>query len=421
MTTYFSGANNVVLTLCLCLGFSACQKEDFYQKEYLENPYKVDTEDPGTTVGGTDGGATVGGTDGGTTVGGTDGGTTVGGTDGGATVGGTDGGATVGGTDGGATVGGTDGGATVGGTDGGTTVGGTDGGSTVGGTTGGVQYEDREETFTQTAEATKKLDILWVMDSSGSMGDDQDSLGRNFDAFINEFINRDVDFKMGITTTDDRSNRQGVMVTGSDSKLTSAKAKQDPLQFMSDFKNLIKVGTSGSGNEQGLAGASVFKDRYSSSFFREDAYLAVVIISDEEDSSPNSVASYVSNLQSLKSNSGFVKIYSIVDLDNSNTGSGLSTGSLRYQKASDLTSGTKAEIDDDWFQNLVDMGTSIINLLDSFALAVAPVAGSLQVYVDGVQVQSGYSYDGGSNSIKFDPNSLPPAGATIKITYKVVK
>ncbi|MFY7992537.1 MAG: hypothetical protein ACOVP4_04515, partial [Bacteriovoracaceae bacterium] len=148
MTTYFFGANNVVLTLCLCLGLSACQKEDFYQKEFLENPYKVTTPDPGEP----DSGTTVGGTDGGTTVGGTDGGTTVGGTDGGTTVGGTDGGTT------------------VGGTDGGSTVGGTDGGSTVGGTDGGIVYEDKEESFTQSAEATKKLDVLWVVDNSGSMG-----------------------------------------------------------------------------------------------------------------------------------------------------------------------------------------------------------------------------------------------------------
>jgi hypothetical protein len=72
----------------LCLGFSACQKEDFYQKEYLENPYKVSTPDSGSTAGSTNGGSsTVGGTDGGSsTVGGTDGGSsTVGGSDGGST------------------------------------------------------------------------------------------------------------------------------------------------------------------------------------------------------------------------------------------------------------------------------------------------------------------------------------------------
>ena len=74
MTTYFLGAKNVVFTLCLCLGFTACQKEDFYQKEYLTNPYKVTIPDDGSTVAGTDGGSTVGGTEGGSTGGGTDGG-----------------------------------------------------------------------------------------------------------------------------------------------------------------------------------------------------------------------------------------------------------------------------------------------------------------------------------------------------------
>ncbi|MFY7992538.1 MAG: hypothetical protein ACOVP4_04520, partial [Bacteriovoracaceae bacterium] len=268
---------------------------------------------------------------------------------------------------------------------------------------------------------TKKLDVLWVVDNSGSMGDEQDALGRNFDAFISEFIQRDVDFKMAITTTDPRSNRQGVMVTGSDSLLTSQMAQNNPLKFMDDFKNLIKVGVSGSGDEQGLAGASAFKNRYQNSFFRDDAYLAIVIVSDEEDSSPNSVTSYISNLQSLKSNSGFVKVYSIVDLDNSNTGYGIKTGSQRYQQASDLTSGTKAEIHNDFYQTLLNMGESIINLLDSFALASSPVAGTLQVFVDGVLVNGGYSYDAGSNSIKFDDGAVPPAGSIIRVTYKVIK
>jgi hypothetical protein len=414
MTTYFFGANNVVLTLCLCLGLSACQSEDFYQKEYLENPYKVTTPDAGSTIGGTDGGTVAGST----TSGSTDGGTVAGST----TSGSTDGGTVAGSTTSGSTDGGTVAGSTTSGsTDGGTVAGSTTSGSTDGGTVGGVVYENREEIFTQSAEVTRKLDILWVIDNSGSMADDQTALGQNFDAFIGEFIQRDVDFKMAITTTDPRSGRQGVMISGSDTKLTSSKAKSNPSQFMNDFKNLVKVGTSGSGNEQGLAGASVFKNNYKNSFFREDAYFAIVIVSDEEDSSPNSVESYVANLQAVKANPGFVKIYSIVDLDNSNRGSGITTGSLRYQKASNLTSGTKAEIDGNWYQNLLDMGESIINLLDSFALAAAPVLGSVEVYVDGVLISSGYSYDSSSHSIKFESGYLPPAGSTIRVTYKVVK
>lgn len=364
MTTNFFGANNVVYTLCLCLSLTACQSEDFYQKVNLDIPVATTLDrprdgEPTATDGGVDSGSTVGGS--------------------------------------------------------------TTGGATTGGETGGgIVYENKEEVFTQKAEKLNKLDVLWVVDNSGSMSDEQESLGRNFDAFISEFITKSVDFKMSITTTDDRSGYQGVMVSGSDTKLTSAAAHANVSKFMNDFNSLIKVGTKGSGNEQGLAGAQAFMNKYRN-FFRDDAYLAVVIVSDEEDSSPATVESYVDALKGIKVNPGFVKVYSIADINNSNRGSGIKTGSLRYQKASELTSGTKAEIHDDFYETLLGMGEVIISLLDSFALAGTPVNDSLKVYVNDEIVTSGLTYDIQSNSLKFDENSLPKAGSKIRVTYKVVK
>src|SRR5690606_10831447 len=171
---------------------------------------------------------------------------TPGGVDGGSQ-GGVDGG-TPGGVDGGSQ-GGVDGG-TPGGVDAGT-QGGADGG-TDGGTTG-IVYEDRTELFQQTASETKKLDIVWVIDDSGSMGDEQASLGWNFSSFIDEFIQKDVDFKMAITTTDvSSSTKKGRIIPDSDVLLTSIKAKENETKFKDDFKRLIKVGINGSGAEKGL-------------------------------------------------------------------------------------------------------------------------------------------------------------------------
>ena len=436
MKTRVSTLTNTFFSITFCLGLASCNKEDFFEKEFLENPFQGPTTtgmvnggghggvDSGTDDGGTQGGVDSGvdgGTAGGTTgssSGGTDGGTD-GGIDGG-TVGGTDGG-TVGGTDGG-TVGGTDGG-TVGGTDGGT-VGGTDGG-TVGGTDGGtpgVEYEEKTELFNQSASETKKLDIVWIIDDSGSMSDEQTALGSNFSAFINEFITKDVDFKMAITTTDaSSSTKKGRMVTGSDTKLTSARAKANENQFKSDFRSLVKVGTRGSGSEKGLEASEGFMQKYANSFIRPDAYLAVVMLSDEEDQSSKSVKNYTDYLKSFKSEAGLVKVYSIVDVGLTNrSGGGVTTGYKRYADASNQTAGIVADIRDDFHRSLSDMGDSIINLLDSFALANAPVDGSLKVYVNGV-ASSDYTYDSSSRSIKFNPNNLPPVGSAIKVTYLQLK
>lgn len=489
MKTRVSKISNVIFFLTFSLAMASCNKEDFYQKEYLQDPNQNPTTtgsvdngsnggvDSGNTQGGVDsgtnggttGGATgssTAGTDGsatGGTNGGVDGSTTSGGatgsstagTDGsatGGTNGGVDGsttsGSTTGGTTGsttGSTTGGTTGGttgSTTGGTTGGTT-GSTTGGSTTGGTTGGstgdcnnghgndadgvdesnptigTETKCKKEIFKQSSAVTKKLDIVWIIDDSGSMADEQTALGTNFSAFINDFITKDVDFKMAITTTDTSSStRKGRMVTGSDVKLTSAKAKENEAQFKSDFRSLVKVGTSGSGYEKGLEASEGFMQKYASTFLRPDAYLAVVVISDEEDQSSKTVAQYTDYLKSFKSEAGLVKVYSIVDvgLSNANGGSGISAGYKRYKEASDNTAGTVADIRDDFYRTLEDMGETIINLLDSFALANAADPASIHVYVNGVET-TGFTYDATSHSIKFNQNNIPAVGSSIEVRY----
>lgn len=462
------------------MGLQSCNKDEFYEKEYLD-PFP-DTETTGTVDAGTQGGvdsgvdgtaqggvtgsSTTGDTNGGvdgSTTGGSTTGSTVGGTDGSVTTGGTDG-STTGGVDGsttsgsttGSTTGGVDGsttsgsttGSTVGGVDGSTTSGSTTGGttgSTTGGTTGtstggygdcnqghgndsdgqdesnptiGTDPRCKRESFNQASSQTKKLDIVWIIDNSGSMSDEQSALGSNFSAFIDEFITKDVDFKMAVTTTDtSTADKKGKMVYGSDTKLTSAKARENETQFKSDFTNLVRVGTSGSGYEKGLGASEGFMEKYAASWVRPDAYLAVVVLSDEEDQSAKTVAEYTDFLKSHKSEAGLVKVYSIVDVNNTNCcASGISTGGQRYIQASNNTAGVVSDIRNDFHSSLSAMGDSIINLLDSFALANAPVAGTLKVYVNGTE-STDYTFDAASRSIKFNANAIPPVGAEVTVYY----
>lgn len=47
----------------------------------------------------------------------------------------------------------------------------------------------------------ESVDILWVIDNSGSMCEEQRDLATNFDLFLTEFANENIDFQMGVTTT----------------------------------------------------------------------------------------------------------------------------------------------------------------------------------------------------------------------------
>jgi hypothetical protein len=487
-TSTFELLNVRVLFLALSVFVVGCNKDEFYEKDFLEDPYQpdeqVDGGVTGATVGGsTDGSSTGGTTDGsstggsttGSTVGGTTGatdGSTVGGTTGsttgstdgsstggsstGSTVGGTTGGtdgSTVGGTTGsttgstdgsstggsttGSTVGGTTGstdgsstggsttGSTVGGTTGstdgtstgGSTTGATDGGST-GGTTGsttGVTHQWADESFNQTAGSQKKLDIIWVIDNSGSMAEEQANLGRSFSDFIDGFIDENVDFKMGVTTTDTRSSGGGQAVSTSLADLTSAEAAADEADFKSDFIRHVNVGIRGDGREKGLQASESFINRYKTSWMRDDAYLVVVYLSDEQDQSPKTKEEYLASLRAAKVNDGYVKAYSIVNTLN-NCPSNITCGFDRYAYQSEQTGGSVADVTNNFSTVLSDMSQQIINLLDSFPLAHDPIVGSIEVRVNGVVQASGWSVTG--RQLKFDAGSVPAVGASVQVRYQ---
>ena len=58
---------------------------------------------------------------------------------------------------------------------------------------------DKTDTFMQ--ESGAKVDVLFVIDNSGSMMEEQQSLGANFAAFMSAAIESGVDYHIGVTTT----------------------------------------------------------------------------------------------------------------------------------------------------------------------------------------------------------------------------
>lgn len=266
------------------------------------------------------------------------------------------------------------------------------------------------DTFIQGKES-RALDILWIIDNSGSMENDQDQLGENFNLFIQDFVNNKNDFQMAITTTDTSSTKKrGRMVQDSDLKLTSLEAQRNPDQFIADFQNLIKVGTSGSGTERGLEAMKGFIERYEGSFLRRDAILAVVIVSDEKDHSAEAVSHYVDLLKATKENPGLVRINAIVNVNEK----------ARYEEAAKETSGAVADISQDFAATLKDLGTSLYQLTNSFPLSNWPAPETMKVYVNGVS-QENFTWDSKTNSVLFAKDNLPPEGSEIKLVYKMDK
>jgi hypothetical protein len=247
------------------------------------------------------------------------------------------------------------------------------------------------------------------------MGDEQEALAYNFDVFIRDFISRDVDFQMAITTTDGRDNYSGKMI-GDSSKLTDEAARANQTQFLQDFKDMIKVGTRGSGTEMGLETSKDFFSQYNN-WARPNAFLIVVYISDEQDSSPEEVANYVNFLKGLKASAGMMRAYSIVtqDLDPNKRWETLGT---RYEEVSNATGGEIANIHADFYTTLGNFGFKILELLDSFPLSGVPVDSQIQITINGVEVSTGWTYDANARAIKFDRSAIPNEGSIVIAYYQ---
>ncbi|MGE0634588.1 MAG: hypothetical protein AB7O96_19400, partial [Pseudobdellovibrionaceae bacterium] len=139
----------------------------------------------------------------------------------------------------------------------------------------------------------RKVDILWVVDNSGSMETSQSNLASSFQSFIERFQGLNYDFRMAVTTSDAyraQYNGNTALVRFRDGDITQPTGSG--VRVMSnetpDLNNVfitnILQGTSGSGDERAFQSfKAALEYSENSDFRREDAFLAIIIVSDEDD------------------------------------------------------------------------------------------------------------------------------------------
>ncbi|NBN98474.1 MAG: hypothetical protein EBV19_04435 [Flavobacteriia bacterium] len=251
------------------------------------------------------------------------------------------------------------------------------------------------------------LDILWVIDNSGSMASYQNALASNFDSFISKFmempINEIPDFKMAITTTDEKNNGG---INDGQGMLDKFSAFDEDLKdlFLHSFITGVNVGTLGSVNERGIKCSylAVEKNR---SFFREDAMLIINIVTDEDDDDSHSIDDYLSKINNLKI--GQRVIFNVIGL----------SGFKRYEYAVNKTKGKYLNIKNDFSLLLDDMSKQMVEVTSSFALSNVPVnAPNIVVKIDGKQ-SADFIYTESSNTLKVGKSV--PEGASIDIEYEI--
>ena len=142
------------------------------------------------------------------------------------------------------------------------------------------------------------VDILLVVDNSCSMLAEQDKLGDEFEAFVEFFHVAQTDYHIGVTTTD-MYVAAGALI-GNPYFITAA--TPNPGQV---FRDSVAVGADGSGFERGFQAAwTALSPNYQASinagFYREEAALSVIFVSDEDDGSPFPVRDWLDAFWDIK-------------------------------------------------------------------------------------------------------------------------
>jgi hypothetical protein len=272
------------------------------------------------------------------------------------------------------------------------------------------------DTFTQVEQP--KVDILLVVDDSGSMGEEQMTLANSFPLLLDTLVQNNADFHIGVTTTDaDGTFRAPGALLGSPLVLTATTPG-----LAAAFAANVNVGTNGSAFEQGLAAAmAALQPGANPGFVRPDSALTVIYISDEMDQSPLPTDDYAFHLLNFRGPNATLQANAIVgDTPGGCTGpGGNADDGVRYDEVRILTGGAFDSIcDAEWPLALTDLGGPGFGYLTQFTLSQPAPSGVASIEINNVPVAAEFwEYDPLTNTVTFEALAAPEPGATIVVFY----
>lgn len=319
------------------------------------------------------------------------------------------------------------------------------------------------DTFRQNSSTQNtKIDVLWVVDNSGSMATSQQNLANNFPSFIQNFISKGYDFQMGVVSSDaylalplytpyyntsptpsyygGRPQeeigwlRDGTWTQPSGFRILTPTTPNLHQVFM---QNAMQ-GTNGRGDERSFQSMSTALDSTGNAgFLRPGAFLAVVLVTDEDDFSHDGTAqyerydrplhtidSYVSFLDSKTLSTPTNRRHSVSSISVNDQAcldsiyNGAQKIGLRVGQLADATGGVKGNLCGNFATELELISNRIVSLSTQFYLNGNPIPSSIKVFVNGALVPAaGWSYNATSNSIMFQAGYTPPQDSTIQVTF----
>lgn len=229
------------------------------------------------------------------------------------------------------------------------------------------------------------IDMLFVVDNSCSMLQEQEVLAENFPSLLEWFLGSGLDYHIGVVSTD----MNDPLEAGRLREAQDLRWIQDDTDAPEGvFAEMVSMGTSGHWNESGRAAAFTaiedLADDDNLGFQRDDAAIHTVVVSDENDESGESPISrdeWIDYLQTSRWSATMVSFSSIVGPLSGCPDIG--APGTEYTTVTGAVGGVTWPIcSDDWTEVLDELGFVATGLSREFFLSRLPVPGTLQVRVD---------------------------------------
>ncbi len=253
-------------------------------------------------------------------------------------------------------------------------------------------------------------DIMFAIDQSCSMDDDQRRLATNFSTFISLLSSYSNDWQIIIANDDDGCNQTGILTpsTPGFQTLFTDQVNRGGNNFT---EALLTVGAR-------AAEAATYAGGCNYGFMRPGAAFHLVVVSDEPEQSTwlgsDDWATLVGRMQTAKGDPGMVKISAIAG--DYPGGCGSADAGDGYYQAVQATSGEFISICSDWANSatLEDLASASI-IQNTFELQQTPIPETIAVYVNGTEV-TGWTYEPSGNKVTID-SADPTDGDVVEISY----
>jgi hypothetical protein len=284
-----------------------------------------------------------------------------------------------------------------------------------------------------------KVDIILMIDNSSSMNVRQQLLSDQIPSMISTLDAAGLDYHIGVTTSDMSTSGSGGYFIGAGTANNPTYITPQTPNGLQLLQNRVKAGENGSDYERGIESVqSAIQNALDPAannpdkgFWRDDAILSLIFLSDEEDqSTTTTVADFQKFMDQLKrpfatgQRSWIANFLGVLSLTSGCTAGPFSYPSpgYRYMQLADYSGGVKESICTGSLQAAVqNLKVQIINALKDFHLPRIPVVGSIKVYKEGLLVPEsktdGWEFIPTGNIIRFHGTAVPNSNEKIHVDF----